>query len=133
MAAVFCEYKDLMWHSPYVHADLGFFLNGRVLPNSSSVLFSEIGEGSSALYCLTDRTKCCTTEAGGAFGTWRFPDGSNISASTTADVYQTGNYSSVLLNRKRGVTVPIGDYTCVVPDSGDILQILYIKVNDTGT
>ena len=55
-----------------------FFLNGRVLPNNS------IGEGSGALYCLTD---CRSTEAGGELGVWRSPDGSYVSGSTVADIY----------------------------------------------
>ena len=40
--------------------EIGFFLNGRVLYNSRAVI-SDIGEGSSALYCLTDREECCST------------------------------------------------------------------------
>ena len=96
------------------------------------VLLGGIGEGSSALYCLTSSTQCCTTEAGGALGTWRLPNGSDVSSSTTASVYKTENYSAVLLNRMSGVVVPTGVYTCVVPDSESVLQRLYIEVYDTG-
>ena len=54
---------------------LSFFLNGRLLPNNSIVLLGDIGEGSSGLYCLTDREQCCSTEARGNRGLWRSPDG----------------------------------------------------------
>ena len=43
---------QLLMHMCY--ADLGFFLNGRLLSDNSTVLLGDIGEGSGALYCLTD-------------------------------------------------------------------------------
>ena len=92
---------------------LGFFLNGRLLPNNSVVLLSDIGEGSNALYCLTDRTLCCSSSAGDSRGLWRFPDGN-------ADgIYTSKGFSSLLLNRRSSTVGPTGVYTCLIPSASD--------------
>ena len=44
------------------HAELGFFLDGTFLSNNSIVLLSDIGEGSNALFCLTNRIQCWKLE-----------------------------------------------------------------------
>ena len=116
-----------------MNADVSFFLNGRLLPNNSIVPPGDLGEDSGALYCLTDRTQCCSTEAGGELGVWRSPDGSDVSGSTTADVYLVRGFSSLLLNRRSSAVGLTGVYTCVIPDAGNVLRTLYIGVwnNDT--
>ena len=111
-----------------MNTEIGFFLNGGVLPNNSIVAPGDIGEGSGALYCLTDRTQCCSTEAGGELGVWRSPDGSDVSGSTTADIYLVRGFSSLLLNRRSSAVGPTGVYTCVIPDAGGDLRTLYIGV-----
>ena len=123
-----------MFFSSYnINTEIGFFLNGRVLPNNSIVSPGDIGEGSGALYCLTDRTQCCSTEAGEELGVWRSPGGSDVSGSTTADVYLVRGFSSLLLNRRSSAVGPTGVYTCAIPDIRNILKTLYIGVwnNDT--
>ena len=100
-----------------MNADVSFFLNGRLLPNNSIVAPGDVGEGSGALYCLTDRSQCCSREAGGEFGVWRSPDGSDVSGSTTADVYLVRGFSSLLLNRRSSAVVPTGVYTCLIRDA----------------
>ena len=107
---------------------LSFFLDGRVFPNNSIVPPGDIGEGSCALYCLTDSTQCCSTEAGGELGVWRSPDGSDVSGSTTADVYLVRGFSSLLLNRRSSAVGPTGVYTCLIPDAGNMLRILYLGI-----
>ena len=99
------------------------------------MLLSDIGEGSNALFCLTDRTQCCTTEAGYARGSWRFPNDSFVTRDD-ADLrfYATRGYSSIRLNRKSDAVKPTGIYICRLPDkatgSGNNL---YIGVyGDTG-
>ena len=79
---------------------VGFYLNGRVLPNNSIVLLSDVGEGSSALFCLTDRTRCCSTTTGGERrGVWIFPNGSEVvQDSSGGEIYRSRSYSSVILN-----------------------------------
>jgi hypothetical protein len=94
------------------------------------VLPNDIGEGSSALYCLTDRTLCCGANTGGANrGQWRFPDGTNVGEGT-AGVYFTRGFSSLLLNRRTSGVRPTGVYTCDIPDAGDTLRTLSIAITE---
>ena len=81
------------------------------------MLLSDIGEGSNALFCLTDRTQCCTTEAGDARGSWRFPNGSLVNRDD-ADLsfYAIRGYSSIHLNRRSDVVAPTGIFICRLPD-----------------
>ena len=111
-------------------AGVGFFLNGRVLPNTSIVLLSDIGEGSSALFCLTDRTRCCSTTTGGERrGDWRFPNGGEVmQESMGGDIYHDRSYNSVILNRRNNAVGPTGIYTCEIPDTGNTNRTLYIGV-----
>ena len=109
-----------------MNPEVGFFLGGQVLPNNSIVAPGDIGEGGGALYCLTDRTQCCSTEAGGELGVWRSPNDSELSWNTTADVYLVRGFSSLLLNRRSSAVGPTGVYTCVVPDAGNVNRTLYI-------
>ena len=95
------------------------------------MLLSDIGEGSSALYCLTDRTACCSSAAGGRHGAWRFPNGAVVIENQSADVYFTRGLSSLLLNRRSSAVGPTGVYTCLIPDAQDIdsaSQTLYIGI-----
>ena len=80
------------------------------------MLLSDIGEGSSALYCLTDRTACCSTAAGGMRGLWNLSDGSDASGNAGFRVVR--GYSSLILNRRSNTVEPTGVYTCLIPDSG---------------
>lgn len=114
-------------------ADLGFFLNNRVLPNNSVVLLSDIGEGRSALYCLTNRTQCCSSASGEIRGRWTLSDGSNASEITTTGLYLMRGYSSIILNRRNGVVLPTGIYTCQVPTDLNTVRSLYIGVYNSAT
>ena len=96
------------------------------------MLLSDIGECSDALFCLTDRTQCCTTEAGDACGSWRLPDSSFITLDDSdLSFYAIRGYSSIHLNRRSDALAPTGIYTCRLPDettgSG---KNLYIGVYD---
>ena len=80
------------------------------------MLLSEIGEGSNALFCLTDRTQCCTTEAGLNKGGWRFPNATSVTLDDTyINFYRTRGYSSVRLNRRSDAVAPTGIFTCRIP------------------
>ena len=106
---------------------VALFLNGRVLPNNSIVLLSDIGEGSSALYCLTDRTQCCSSAAGGQRGGWGAPD-STLLDENSQNFYRTRGYSSLLLNRRSSAVGPTGVYTSLIPDARDVVRTLYLGV-----
>ena len=102
------------------------------LSNNSIVLLSSIGECSNALFCLTNRTQCCTTEAGDARGSWRFPTGSSVTReNANLDFYAIRGYSSIHLNRRSDAVAPTGIFICRLPDeatgSG---RNLYIGVYD---
>ena len=97
---------------------LGFFLNGRLLPNNSVVLLSDIGEGSNALYCLTDRIPCCSSSAGDSRGLWRSPDG-DVHQDTNHGIYTSKGFSSLLLNRRSSTVGPTGVYSCLIPSASD--------------
>ena len=77
------------------------------------MLLSNIGEGRNALFCLTDRTQCCTSlEQGG----WRFPNSIFVSLDDTSlNFYQSRGYSSVRLNRMSDAVAPTGIFTCTIP------------------
>ena len=85
------------------------------------MLLSDIGEGSSALFCLTDRTRCCSTTAGGERrGAWRFPNGNEVfQYSTGEDINRDRSYSSVILSRRNNVVGPTGIYACAIPSEAD--------------
>ena len=115
----------------YVDTGVGLYLNGSVLSNNSIVLLSEIREGNSALYCLTDRTACCSIAAGGSRGAWRFPNGTFIE-NNFPNIYRTRGFSSLFLNRRSSAVGPTGVYTCLIPDARNILRTFYIGVYSAG-
>ena len=112
-------------------AGVAFFFKGRVISENDDVFLDEIGEGSNALYCLTNKTQCCSTEAGANRGRWMRPDGSNI-LNDAITIYVSRGFSSLLLNRRNSTGVPTGVYTCVIPDGQDDLRMLNITINDGG-
>ena len=90
-------------------------------------MISDIGEGSSALYCLTDREQCCSTETGAIRGLWRLPDGNPV---TTANMYTVQGFSSIHLSRRSSAVGPTGVYTCEIPDADNILWTLSITISE---
>ena len=111
-----------------MHADVGFFLDGDLLSNNSMVLLSDIGEGSSALYCLTDMMHCCLSAASASDGRWIFSDDSYANEDPTANFYLVRGFSSLLLNRRSSAVGPTGVYTCLIPDSSNSSRNVYIGV-----
>ena len=91
------------------------------------VMFSDIGEGSNALYCLTDRRQCCSTETGARSGQISFPNETYINEAPFSNLYLIRGFSSLLLNRRSAVG-PTGIYTCLIPDSRGGLMKIYIGV-----
>ena len=102
-------------------------IDGEVLSNNSMVLLGRIGEGSDALYCLTNGTECCSNE-----GMWTSPDGSSISESSSgSSVYIVRGSSSLLLNKRDVTDGPTGIYTCSIPDA-EGTQTVFIGVYRDG-
>ena len=97
-------------------------------PNNSAVSLAAIGEGSAALYCLTDLTACCREEDGAQAGEWIFPGTQN-----TTNFHISRAPSAVLLNHVNSSTVvrPTGVYICLIPNDSGHLKTLYIGL-DTG-
>ena len=103
-------------------------IDGGVLSNNSMVLFGGIGEGSDALYCLTNGTECCSND-----GTWTLPNGSNISESSSgSSVYIIRGSSSLFLNQRNGTDGSTGIYTCSIPDAEGTVQTVFIGVYRDG-
>ena len=95
------------------------------------MFLSDIAEGSNALFCLTNRTQCCTTEAGLDRGGWHFPNSSVANTTNNYKFYRTRGYSSVLLNRRSNAMEPTGIFTCRIPTNQSENETnLYIGVYD---
>ena len=113
-----------------VCTELGFFLRGTLYPDNSIVLLSDIGEGSNALYCLTDWEQCCSDAAGERRrGLWRFPSGLSVGGDSGAAIYSRRGFSSISLNIRGGRTT--GLYTCLIPDAGDVTRTLSINIENS--
>ena len=82
------------------------------------MLIGDIGESSSALYCLTDRELCCSQAAGAPRGLWRGPEG-NVDTNPNGGINAIRGFSSIRLNRKSSTVRPTGVYTCLIPSSSD--------------
>ena len=90
------------------------------------MFLSDIGEGSNALFCLTDRTQCCTPEAGDARSGWEFPE-----VDSNLNFYRTRGISSVLLNKRSDAVGPTGVFTCKISDRTSLAILsLYIGIYD---
>ena len=92
------------------------------------MLLSDIGEGSNALYCLTDRELCCSTEAGDSRGWWQY-SGGDVQNNTNADIYTSRGFSSIHLNNRMSTMAmrpAVGVYECHIPDARDNVGILRI-------
>ena len=97
------------------------------------MLLSDIGEGSNALFCLTNRAQCCTAKAGLNRGGWRFPNTSVVNNNTADnyEFYRTRGYSSVYLNQRSNALELTGIFICRIPtNQSERNTNLYIGVYD---
>ena len=108
-----------------------FQLNGQSYGNDSEVLLTDIGDGDSALLCLTDNTQCCNVAGLGPLGEWYFPDGTPVVNGTnqSRSIYRNRGPSVVRLNRRNNATSPTGVYRCEVPDASGTIQNIYITLS----
>ena len=95
----------------------------------------DIGEGGTALLCMTDQPACCRppyTVGKSAIGNWYFPNGSRVlSSGMNWNFHRTRGQSVVFLQRRRGGVV--GVYRCVISDTMNATQNIYIGVYTTGS
>ena len=109
-------------------------MKGTPYLNNSVVALTAIGADNNALICLTNFTACCRnsdTGGTGSLGKWRMPDGSLVpggASGSTANIIRTRGASAVLLHRRNYVMVPMGLFTCEVPDASGVLRFVYIYI-----
>ena len=85
----------------------------------------QIGEGSAALFCLTNNTECCGLSI---VGDWFFPEGSMVPTGRFgANIYRDRGPSVVTLHRRNNAQTT-GVFRCEVPDASGTNQQLYVGV-----
>ena len=103
-----------------------FEFEDRVLTNNSYIDRGDIGVGvNNSLKCVTDYSDCCAG-AGSDVGNWFARNGSEVHQGAGGDtnMYVTRGEGVVYLNRIKGGA--IGMWTCDIPDSGGMMQSIYI-------
>ena len=84
------------------------------------------------MFCVTNNTKCCrkkyTDPDVNALGNWYFPDESDVRFENSNDIYKNRGLSVVRLYRKQNISDPSGIYRCIIPDSNDTDQNIYVGV-----
>ena len=92
----------------------------------------DIGVGDNALLCVTDENACCrppyTNSIGqSALGNWFLPNGTRVPTSGIQwDFIRSRGQSVVRLSRVGGGVS--GVYHCIIPDSMNVDQTIYIGV-----
>ena len=90
---------------------------------------TDIGSGTNALYCFTNRTDCCRDSDGSANGEWFFPDRSAVEGNgrvSTLNFSRNRGPSAVLLNRRNNAMRLTGLYRCEVLDARNVNQSIYV-------
>ena len=117
--------------------DVWFSFRNRTYQNNSIVILKDIGEGDDALFCMTNQTACCQRSytsgmKSTAIGNWFFPNGTRVpSSGDNWDFHRTRGQMVVRLQRRRGGEE--GIYRCVIPDTMNVTQTIYIGVYSAST
>ena len=107
-----------------------FELNGKIYYNNSAVSVSEIGEGTSALYCKTDKEECCGTIPN-RFGQFYYPNGVQVPiANRQQGFYRNRGDQVIRLNRREDIMSPTGTYRCEIPNADDETVKIYITLTE---
>ena len=97
---------------------LSVILAGQTIASDGNVSITDIGEGDSALRCITDQTDCCNFPT--RRGEWRFPDGTLVAVpGVGGDIYRNRGTQTVLLHRRNNALGPLGSYCCEVDTVAD--------------
>ena len=113
---------------------LSVALNGQIISRGGDVVITDIGEGSNALGCRTDRADCCDNAppVRTRRGDWRFPDGSLVGTNGgDGDFYKTRGQQRVFLNRRSNAMGPLGMYCCDVDTVDDPDATICINISKT--
>ena len=111
------------------HTDIHFELNGMILTNNSAVNLNDIGEGDRALLCKTNLLNCCGTLPN-RFGEFFYPSGRQVPIiARNEGFYRNRGEQRIRLNRREGVTSPIGRFCCAIPDASGETKSVYITIN----
>ena len=103
-------------------------LGGQSYPNNSVFLITNIGEGNSALLCVTDREGCCGNPSN-RIGEWLYPNSTTVpNYSENNDFYRNRGPNVVRLNRRNNAFSPTGRYHCMIPDASGTNQILTANI-----
>ena len=116
----------------YFNSVLGIYfeINGKVYLNNSALSLTDIGEGTSALYCRTDMEECCATEPN-RFGHFYYPNGVQVPiANRQHGFYRNRGNQIIRLNRREGITSPTGTYQCEIPNADDETVKIYITLTE---
>ena len=128
---------------PFWCIGLFFTLIGTDYPPRSTVIITNIrtfigqtlAGASSSLVCVTSNvnTQCCRSRDGGNVGEWFFPNGTMVprnSGHGGSDFTRSGFTHQVRLNRRNGdALMPIGEYSCRVPDESDSTVMHMATIN----
>ena len=99
------------------------------------MILEDIGDGDDSLLCMSFQTPCCrplTGDMGLALRNWFFPNGTKVpSPGNQWDFYTDRGQMVVRMNRRRGGVE--GIYRCVIPDTLDFIQTIYIGVYSIST
>ena len=112
--------------------DVGLLLNGQLKRNNSIITWTEIGNGSGSLFCLTNKTDCC--ESASDSTSWHFLNDTLISRITmmsvsTNVVYQGYGHRSVFLQHQGGIPSISGIFCCDIAIDGESqMQQLYVGI-----
>ena len=97
--------------------------------NGSTISIDDIGEGSSALLCHTDRTDCCS--GANRYGEFIYPNNVAVGILSAGEaMYRNRGIQMIRLNRNRNspLSPQTGLYRCVIPDSNGVPQSISINI-----
>lgn len=102
--------------------------NGKIYTNNSIISLIDVGENEQALLCKTNRVICCGTPPNRS-GQFYYPNGIQVPISKHLhSFYRNRGAQVVRLNRRAGVTSPIGKYRCEIPDADGVMHNIYITL-----
>ena len=103
--------------------------HGQTYLNNSIVAINDIGEGDSALLCVTDKHDCCKPPNGLLQGEFYFPNNSMVRNEASGDpLYINRGPQVVRFNKRSNAHPPAGIYRCDVPESTGLTISIYINI-----